>query len=364
VVVELGGVTKHFRDVRAVSDVDVAVRDGELLAVLGPVGCGKTTLLRLIAGLETPSEGVVRIDGETVTNVPPYERQTGMVFQQCALFPHMTVADNVAFGLEMRGTPDVEIRQRVLDALAAVRLDGQGGRVPSSLTNRERRRAALARALAIEPSVLLVDEPEPGTAESDRAAHQRDLLRVREELDVPVVYVTTEREEALTMGDRIAVMEDGVVRQVAPPEDVYHEPADEFVADFVGGANLLTGTVEAVGPRGYTVDLDFGETIVLSAPREAEANVREGQTVTLLFRPERLYLHPRDDVGDADNRFDGVVVDATFLGSQVEYTVDVGGEQLVVVQQRLEGSDRYGEGDRVAITFGRGSPFAVPGGGV
>ncbi|MFB6155060.1 MAG: ABC transporter ATP-binding protein [Haloferacaceae archaeon] len=360
--VELVSVTRRYRDVVAVADADLDVAGGELLAVLGPSGSGKTTLLRLVVGLDAPTEGTVRIDGESVTGVPPYERRVGMVFERPTLFPHMTVADNVAFGLEMRGTPDAEIEPRVVDALASLGLSELGHRDPSDLSAEQRQRVALARALAIEPSVLLVDEPDVGVAEPRREAMRETLLDLRGELDAPVVYVTSDREEALSVADRVAVMGDGVVHQVGSPEAVYRRPADAFVADYLGGANLLSGTVEAVGPGGYTVDLEVGETVVLSDATGADANVREGKSVTVLFRPELFYLHPRDYGGDADNRFEGVVADATFVGDRVEYDVDVGGERLLVAQQNLEGNDRYGAGDDVVLTFSRGSPFVVPGG--
>jgi len=356
-VVELSGLTKRFRDVTAVEDVDLAIREDELLTLLGPSGCGKTTTLRMIAGFETPSEGVVRITGRDVTNTPPYNRDTGMVFQQYALFPHMSVADNIAFGLEMQGVPDEEIEQRVTDALEMVRLGGRGDRYPKELSGGQQQRIALARALVIEPSVLLLDEPLSNLDKKLREEMRLEILRLHRELDVSMVYVTHNQEEALTMSDRMAVMNDGHIHQVGSPEEVYQEPADEFVADFIGNANLLSGSVSAVDGDHYTVELDVGERVRLHRSTAGAVDVAEGAGVTLLFRPERFAV---DAGADADNTIEGEVRETTYLGSRMDYFVRVDGSDLHVVQQNIAGDRTFDAGDRVTLSFGEATPFAIP----
>jgi len=360
-VVELSGLTKRFRDVIAVEDVDLSVRDGELLTLLGPSGCGKTTTLRMIAGFETPTEGTVAIDGAPVTDTPAYNRDTGMVFQQYALFPHMTVADNIAFGLEMQGVDDAEIDRRVTEALEMVQLGGLGDRHPQELSGGQQQRVALARALVIEPSVLLLDEPLSNLDKQLRQEMRLVILRLHRELDVTMVYVTHNQEEALTMSDRMAVMNDGRIHQVGPPEEVYRKPADEFVADFIGNANILAGTVRAVDDPDYEVELATGDRVSLRRTSDSEAERSVGEQVSLLFRPERFAVRPAGADGDADNRLDGRIIESTYLGSHVEYFVEVGGERIHAVQQSVEGRRLFDADDGVVLTFDRGSPFAIPG---
>ncbi|KTG10147.1 Fe3+/spermidine/putrescine ABC transporter ATP-binding protein [Haloprofundus marisrubri] len=360
-VVELSNLTKRFRDVTAVDDIDLSIRSGEFLTLLGPSGCGKTTTLRMVAGFEKPSDGVIRIDGEGVTNTAPYDRDTGMVFQQYALFPHMTVADNVAFGLEMQGRPRDEIDERTRDALEMVRLSGLGDRYPSELSGGQQQRVALARALIIEPSVLLLDEPLSNLDKKLRQEMRLEILRLHRELDVTMIYVTHNQDEALTMSDRMAVMNDGNIHQVGTPEEVYRHPADEFVADFIGNANLLGGQVTNVSADSYTVDLDNGASAQLAASTADSATVSEGRDVVLLFRPERFRIGARGETS-GDNHLDGDVVEATFLGSHMEYLVDVGDEIVHVFKQTLVDGERFEQGEAVTLSFGRDAPFVIPGG--
>ena len=362
-VVELSNLTKRFRDVTAVNDVNLSIKEGELLTLLGPSGCGKTTTLRMIAGFETPSEGTVRIAGETVTDVPAYNRDTGMVFQQYALFPHMTVADNIAFGLEMEGVPDAEISDRVRDALEMVRLEGLGERYPKELSGGQQQRVALARALVIEPSVLLLDEPLSNLDKKLREEMRLEILRLHRELDVTMVYVTHNQEEALTMSDRMAVMNDGEIHQVGTPREVYRRPSDAFVADFIGNANLLAGEVTAEHADGYTVDLDAGPEVTVDTASSGVTSVATGDRVTLLFRPERFRVHPAGTDVAAANVVPGSVEEATFLGSRMDYFVTVGDERLHVVQQNLEDGETFGAGDDVILGFTVDSPFLIPGDG-
>ena len=362
-VVELTDLTKRFRDVTAVDDIDLSIRDGELLTLLGPSGCGKTTTLRMIAGFETPTEGSVAIAGRTVTDTPPYNRDTGMVFQQYALFPHMTVADNIAFGLEMDGVPDDEITERVRDGLSMVRLEGLGDRYPKELSGGQQQRVALARALVIEPSVLLLDEPLSNLDKKLREEMRLEILRLHRELDVTMVYVTHNQEEALTISDRMAVMNDGEIRQVGTPREIYRRPRDAFVADFIGNANLLSGSVSSTAADGCTVDLDAGPAVTLRDDSAGRDSVASGDRVTLLFRPERFRVHPVGASVTAANTIDATVEESTFLGSRMDYFVAVGDDRLHVVQQNLEDGQTFDTGDELCLGFNAESPFLIPGGG-
>lgn len=359
-VVELANLTKRFRDVTAVDDIDLSIADGEFLTLLGPSGCGKTTTLRMIAGFETPSEGVVRIDGDTVTRTPPYNRDTGMVFQQYALFPHMSVADNIAFGLEMDGVPDAEITDRVREALEMVRLEGLGDRYPEELSGGQQQRVALARALIIEPSVLLLDEPLSNLDKKLREEMRLEIFRLHRELDVTMVYVTHNQEEALTMSDRMAVMNHGEIHQVGTPREVYHRPRDSFVADFIGNANLLDGEVTGQGDNQLTVTLEAGSEVIVDEDAATAREVHANERVTLLFRPERFRVYPGDSDVDAENTITGTVEEVTFLGSRIDYFVRVGGKRLHVVQQNLEDGETFEENDEVTLSFRTDSPFLIP----
>ena len=362
-VVELASLTKRFRDVTAVDDVDLQIRKGELLTLLGPSGCGKTTTLRMIAGFETPSEGAVRIDDTTVTDTPAYNRDTGMVFQHYALFPHMTVADNIGFGLEMDSVADPEIEQRVGDALSMVRLEGLGDRYPEELSGGQQQRVALARALVIEPSVLLLDEPLSNLDKKLREEMRLEILRLHRELDVTMVYVTHNQEEALTMSDRMAVMNEGRIHQVGTPRDVYRQPNDRFVADFIGNANLLEGEVTTGHADGFTVALDAGPDVTVDRQATDADSVSTGDRVTLLFRPERFRVFPAGADVKAVNAIEATVEETTFLGSRMDYFVEVGGERLHVVQQNLEDEKVFDTADEVTLAFTSNSPFLIPGGG-
>jgi spermidine/putrescine ABC transporter ATP-binding subunit len=363
-VVELRGITKRFRDVTAVDDVDLSVKQGELLTLLGPSGCGKTTTLRMIAGFETPSEGDVYITGAPVTDVPAYNRDTGMVFQHYALFPHMTVADNIAFGLKMSGVPDDEVDERVADGLEMVRLGGLGDRYPSELSGGQQQRVALARALVIEPSVLLLDEPLSDLDKKLREEMRLEILRLHRELDVTMVYVTHNQEEALTISDRMAVMSDGHVHQVGTPEEVYQAPNDEFVADFIGNANILRGRTTDVANGEYRVDLACAGEVTLDRATARGLDIAPGDDVSLLFRPERFTIRSENGrAGGSVNVVHGEVTEATYLGSRIDYFVRADEERLHVVQQNIRRDDTFDAGDRVALEFDPDGPFAIPGGG-
>ena len=244
----LNGLSKHYGDFYAVREVSLTIADGEFLVLLGPSGCGKTTTLRMVAGFIEPSAGHVRLAGQDVTLLPPWKRNAGMVFQSYALFPHMTVAQNVAFGLEMRKLPRADIERRVEEALALVRLGGYGGRLPRQLSGGQQQRVALARALAIRPDVLLLDEPLCNLDAKLRQEVRVEIRELQRQLGLTTVMVTHDQEEALTMADRLVVMNEGSVRQVGSQRDLYERPADRFVAGFVGRSTFLAGTHRGARP--------------------------------------------------------------------------------------------------------------------
>ncbi|MEC8283171.1 MAG: ABC transporter ATP-binding protein, partial [SAR324 cluster bacterium] len=244
VILQIKQVVKSFGNVHAVNGVNLNIHEGEFFALLGPSGCGKTTLLRMLAGFEFPSEGSIKIDGKETRDIPPNQRPVNMVFQSYAVFPHMTVFENVAYGLKVAKTPLAEVRERVRDALALVKLDGYDLRKPDQLSGGQRQRVALARALVKRPRVLLLDEPLSALDAKLREAMQLELVKLQKAVGITFVIVTHDQDEALSMADRIAVMENGVVRQVAPPGELYESPNCRFVADFIGRMNLFSGIVE------------------------------------------------------------------------------------------------------------------------
>ncbi|MGH6945695.1 MAG: ABC transporter ATP-binding protein, partial [Kiloniellales bacterium] len=254
-IVSIRDLTKSFGSVAAVDNVSLEIRPNEFFALLGPSGCGKTTLLRMLAGFEMPSEGEVVIDGQDMTDVPPNKRPVNMVFQSYAVFPHMTVHDNVAYGLRVVGTPASEIDGRVREALAMVQLAEYGARKPDQLSGGQRQRVALARALVKRPKVLLLDEPLSALDAKLREAMQLELVRLQHSVGITFIIVTHDQNEALSMANRIAVMESGKVRQVAPPSELYEFPSSRFVADFIGKMNLFEGKISGLDQRGIRIEV-------------------------------------------------------------------------------------------------------------
>ena len=288
---DLDGIRVRYGSAVAVDGVSLSVEPGEILALLGPSGCGKTTLLRTVAGFIRPDGGRVLVDGHAIDHLPPGKRGVGIVFQSYALFPHMSVAENVAYGLEARGRPRAEIVRRVEAALAAVRMDSFGERRPRALSGGQQQRVALARALAIEPSILLLDEPFAALDRALRLDLQLEIKRIQRRVGVTAVLVTHDQDEAMSMADRMAVMRGGRVEQVAAPAEVYDRPATAFVAGFVGTTNPLHGRVEARDGAGYSVRLDVGATVALGSP----LGFAVGDRVVLCARPEHLALRGADD---------------------------------------------------------------------
>ncbi|MDP9134818.1 MAG: ABC transporter ATP-binding protein [Actinomycetota bacterium] len=339
--VRFEGVTKRFGSTAAVKDLNLTVEAGEFFSLLGPSGCGKTTTLRMVAGFEQPSEGEVYLDGEPVARVPPFKRNVNTVFQSYALFEHLDVAGNVAFGLKRRKVAPEEIRTRVAESLELVRLTGREGARPNELSGGQRQRVALARALVNRPAVLLLDEPLGALDLKLRKEMQVELKAIQREVGITFLYVTHDQEEALAMSDRIAVMNGGVVEQCGTPEEVYEHPVRTFVAGFIGISNLMEGKVEGDGVR-----LAGGARCAAHVP----ADCAEGTAVCLSVRPEKMWL---DEHADGMVQLEGTVAERVYVGTTTQVIVELSpGARVVALEQnthRSHADDRWEIGSHVTL---------------
>jgi spermidine/putrescine ABC transporter ATP-binding subunit len=335
-IIRIDRVSKYFGPIAAVDDVSLEIMSGEFFALLGPSGCGKTTLLRMLAGLEIPSAGSIMIDGEDMSRVPANRRPVNMVFQSYAVFPHMSVLDNVGYGLKVTGTPAAEARSRAAEALELVKLDGLGSRMPDQLSGGQRQRVALARALVKRPKVLLLDEPLSALDAKLREAMRLELVNLQETVGITFVIVTHDQEEALAMADRIAVMDRGAVCQLAPPPELYEFPASRFVADFIGSVNLFEGTVTEARDGAITVRVP---TLPRPLVVVQDKKISPGTGVWVAVRPEKIDIAKDDGTRSAGpeegNSVPGVVEEITYLGDLSIYHVRVadGPEGLVKIAE-------------------------------
>ena len=331
--VELNAVSKSYGSIHAVDRIDLKVGRGEFYALLGPSGCGKTTTLRLIAGFERPDAGRIRIGGDDVATLPPYRRDVNTVFQHYALFPHMTVAENVAFGLQQSKVSGAQIAKRVAEALAMVRLGEMGRRRPSELSGGQQQRVALARALVNRPTVLLLDEPLGALDLKLRKEMQLELKELQHQVGITFVFVTHDQEEALTMSDRIAVMQNGHVLQEGSPREIYEHPATRFVADFIGLTNFLDG--EVIERRSDGVLVRTKDSLDVWCTGQAATGDGIGGAVTVAVRPEKIDISS-EAPADTVNSWRGRVLAGTFLGESTEYRVRLdAGPELVVRRQNI-----------------------------
>ena len=318
--VRLQGVTKRFGDFTAVDSLDLDIERGEFFTLLGPSGCGKTTTLRMIAGFEDPTEGVVLLDGDDVTGLPAFKRPTNTVFQSYALFPHLSVERNVAFGLQRQGISKDEVKRRVAEELERVGLTREAARRPRQLSGGQQQRVALARALVNRPAVLLLDEPLGALDLKLRKQLQVELKGIQRDVGITFVYVTHDQEEALTMSDRIAVMNRGVIEQVEGPEEVYERPGTTFVAGFIGVSNLMPGEVISANGGRAELRLDSGVTVATEA-----RGARSGERAYAVVRPEKLELSRLDEPADGGRpAVQGVVESSLYLGTATQFVVRLG----------------------------------------
>jgi spermidine/putrescine transport system ATP-binding protein len=350
-------VTKQFAETIAVDDLTLDIERGTFFSLLGPSGCGKTTTLRMIGGFEEPSAGRIHLGGRDVTDLPPYRRNVNTVFQSYALFPHLSVFENVAFGLRRRKVGQAEVTRRVGQALALVDLPGFERRRPSQLSGGQQQRIALARALVNEPQVLLLDEPLGALDLKLRKQMQLELKRIQSEVGITFLYVTHDQEEAMTMSDRLAVMRHGRIEQIGGPEDVYERPATEFVAGFLGASNLIPGEVQAQRNGEATLMLAGGSAITV--PTADWATV--GSRVKVGVRPEKIRIEPDEgEVSNGWNAVTGLLKMATFVGVSHQYTVEgPDGRILTVYQQNLGHERPPAPGERVRLSWRPEHTFVV-----
>jgi spermidine/putrescine transport system ATP-binding protein len=337
--VEIQAVSKRFGDFVAVDDVSLAIRRGEFFSLLGPSGCGKTTLLRMIGGFELPTLGSVRVEGEDVTELPPHRRPVNMVFQHYALFPHLTVTENIAFGFRYKGFPRETHAARVKDAVGLVRLEGFDARYPHQLSGGQRQRVALARALALEPRVLLLDEPLGALDQKLRKEVQVELKNLQKSLGITFIFVTHDQEEALTMSDRIAVMNAGRVEQLDNSPEVFERPDTEFVANFMGASNFFTATVRSLAEGLLSLSLRDGGVLKVAAPRQPP----DGE-VRFVVRPEKLDLRSKDLSGHGIPSVEVTIEDRVYQGVSTVWVVrDVRGERYVIYEQNEKPFEERGK---------------------
>jgi len=337
-------------EVTAVEDVSLSIEQGELVTLLGPSGCGKTTTLRLIAGFEFPTQGRILLDGRAINDLPPHKRDMSMVFQSYAIFPHLNVFENIAYGLDVQRRPRDEIKQRVARVLELVELTGLENRAPNQLSGGQQQRVALARALVMEPKVLLMDEPLSNLDAKLREQMRTEIRRIQKRLGITSVYVTHDQVEAMTLSDRIVIINNGKVEQIGTPSDVYRKPQTRFVADFIGRANFVQATVR--DRRDGQLVLDALGTTLMAPTPAGEFN--RGETVTLVMRPEMA------EIDSPLAQVEGIVRRAAYLGNVIEYDVEISGQVLNLVDHDPRRVTVHPEGHSVKVRFLEDCLYVLP----
>jgi len=356
-IVRLEHISKSFGGHGVVHNLDLIIKDGEFVTLLGPSGCGKTTLLRIIAGLETQDSGKVFIGGKDVSKVPPNKREVNTVFQSYALFPHMSVYDNVAFGLKMEKTPKNEIKERVMAALETVMLTGFASRMPQNLSGGQQQRVAIARAIVKRPKVLLLDEPLSALDYKLRKQMQTELKHIQRKLGITFIFVTHDQEEALSMSDRVVVMNEGVIQQDATPKEVYENPKNMFVAKFVGEINVLQATIEKTEAGKLRANVE-GRQCSLTRKH----SFVEGDKVKLLLRPEDIRLEHIKDA-DSDYPLQGIIEETTYKGATLDSIVRLDSGTQIMASEFFDEDDpefEYKAGEKVAVKWVDGWEVLLP----
>ena len=358
-IIELRGVDKSFEDTIALEGIDLSISNGEFLTLLGPSGCGKTTILRILSGFETPDQGDVSIGGQRMNDVPPERRQVNTVFQNYALFPHMTVRDNVAFGLRMQSCPKGEIEGRVLEALRMVHLEQYADRRPHQLSGGQQQRVAIARAVVNKPLVLLLDEPFSALDYKLRRDIQLEIKRLKRLLGITFVFVTHDQEEAFAMSDRVVVMNQGRIEQIGTPQEIYEEPSNLYVARFVGEINILPARIMSVPGEGiYIADIS-GRRFTLRTSRPFAA----GDRVNVLLRPEDIRVYAHDDERPEGPYLTGRIEETVYKGATVDISIALDSGETLSVAEFFNEDDAeisYNRGERVAVTWVDGWEVVLP----
>ncbi|HSB67671.1 MAG TPA: ABC transporter ATP-binding protein [Anaerolineales bacterium] len=353
----LENITKIFpprggnAEVTAVRDVNLGIEKGELVTLLGPSGCGKTTTLRMIAGFEFPTVGKIILDEREINSLPPHRREMSMVFQSYAIFPHLTVFENIAYGLNVQRRSKSEIKERVKKVLELVHLEGYGDRAPTQLSGGQQQRVALARALIMEPKVLLMDEPLSNLDAKLREEMRTEIRRIQKDMNITSVYVTHDQIEAMTLSDRIVVMNQGIIEQIGTPVEVYRFPNSRFVADFIGRANFVPGVVQEKSDGKLTVHI-FGEVLELS---NINRDFYPQEAVTLIIRPEMIRIKKSGEL------FQGRIRRTVYLGDVIEYDVEVGGHLITGLETDPYAMEPFPVGEQVTVGCAEGCIQVLPG---
>ena len=363
-LVEFKNITKYFDDEKVLDNINLQVHDGEFLTFLGPSGCGKTTLLRILAGFETPSSGSVLIAGHDVTKMPPHKRTVNTVFQNYALFPHMDVYDNVAFGLRMKKTPEKKVEEEVIRALKTVKMENYHDRRPSELSGGQQQRIAIARAFVNQPKVLLLDEPLSALDYKLRREMQIELKDLHRKLGITFIFVTHDQEEAFSMSDRVVVMNNGVIEQVGTPSEIYEEPNNMFVANFVGKINELEGQIIDVGEDTFDACVD-GLVVRLNKKRKRDTSfiVKQGKA-KILLRPEDLRIERvSSSAGIPDGCLSGVIVDTVYKGMTIDVLIKLNNGKIVMATEFFNEDDpdiSYNRGEKVLVSWVKDWEVVLP----
>jgi ABC-type Fe3+/spermidine/putrescine transport system ATPase subunit len=347
-MLELVDVHKSFGDVKVLKGISASISKGELLTFVGPSGCGKTTLLRIIGGFTAITSGQIILDGEDIAALPPNMRDTKMVFQSYALFPHMNVRKNIGFGLKLQKLPQKKIDDRVDELLALVHLDGLGDRTIERISGGQQQRVALARSLALEPKVLLLDEPLSNLDANLRVVMRDEIRNIQERIGITTIFVTHDQYEAMSISDRLLVLSDGIIQQIGTPSDIYETPENRFIAEFVGYVNFLEGKVESIDPDTgvHAVSTEHGN---VSLNRANDQNLAVGDEIFLVIRPETVTLFP-GDADDVPNMLTGKIQHSMYAGNLVKYTIKCGDREILIDQYNPKDSIKFNRGDKIKFT--------------